>query len=85
MRDEDIGMMGYKTPNIDRIAREGALFTEGIQDQCKISISSVQHFEPDPAFKVLARRSKISKWCPSGDLRNLGTYNGKISSTARRK
>ena len=28
MRDEDIGMMGYKTPNIDRIAREGALFTD---------------------------------------------------------
>ena len=22
------GMMGYKTPNIDRIAREGALFTD---------------------------------------------------------
>jgi arylsulfatase A-like enzyme len=28
MRDEDIGMMGYKTPHIDRIAREGALFTD---------------------------------------------------------
>jgi hypothetical protein len=25
----------------------------GIQDQRKIFISSVQHFEPDPAFKVL--------------------------------
>ena len=22
------GMMGYRTPNIDRIAREGALFTD---------------------------------------------------------
>ena len=22
------GMMGYKTPNIDRIAREGAMFTD---------------------------------------------------------
>ncbi len=24
------GMMGYKTPNIDRIAREGAMFTIGM-------------------------------------------------------
>ena len=24
----NMGMMGYKTPNIDRIAREGALFTD---------------------------------------------------------
>src|ERR1700756_1534826 len=27
------GMMGYKTPNIDRIAREGALFTAGYGQQ----------------------------------------------------
>ncbi|NTW37587.1 MAG: sulfatase-like hydrolase/transferase, partial [Syntrophobacteraceae bacterium] len=24
----NMGMMGYKTPNIDRIAKEGALFTD---------------------------------------------------------
>ena len=24
----NLGMMGYRTPNIDRIAREGALFTD---------------------------------------------------------
>ncbi len=24
----NLGVMGYKTPNIDRIAREGALFTD---------------------------------------------------------
>ncbi len=24
----NLGMMGYKTPNIDRIAKEGALFTD---------------------------------------------------------
>ena len=24
----NLGMMGYKTPNIDRVAREGALFTD---------------------------------------------------------
>ena len=28
------GMMGYKTPNIDRIAREGALFTDYGQQSC---------------------------------------------------
>jgi hypothetical protein len=27
------GMMGYKTPNIDRIAREGALFTDWYRQQ----------------------------------------------------
>src|SRR5215831_17499498 len=27
------GMMGYKTPNIDRIAREGALFTDAYGQQ----------------------------------------------------
>ena len=27
------GMMGYKTPNIDRIAREGALFTDWYGEQ----------------------------------------------------
>jgi Sulfatase len=26
------GIMGYRTPNIDRIAREGALFTDGYTD-----------------------------------------------------
>ena len=25
----NLGMMGYETPNIDRIANEGALFTHG--------------------------------------------------------
>lgn len=24
----NLGMMGYRTPNIDRIAKEGALFTD---------------------------------------------------------
>ena len=24
----DLGVMGYKTPNIDRLAKEGALFTD---------------------------------------------------------
>src|SRR5262249_59542312 len=27
------GMMGYRTPNLDRIAREGALFTDGYGEE----------------------------------------------------
>lgn len=29
----NLGMMGYRTPNIDRIAREGALFTDFYAEQ----------------------------------------------------
>ena len=29
----NLGMMGYKTPNIDRLAREGALFTDFYAEQ----------------------------------------------------
>ena len=29
----NLGMMGYRTPNIDRIAREGALFTDAYGEQ----------------------------------------------------
>ena len=29
----NLGMMGYQTPNIDRIAREGALFTDSYSEQ----------------------------------------------------
>ena len=29
----NLGMMGYQTPNIDRIAREGALFTDVYAEQ----------------------------------------------------
>jgi arylsulfatase len=28
-----LGIMGYKTPNIDRIAKEGALFTDSYAQQ----------------------------------------------------
>ena len=28
-----MGLMGYKTPNIDRIAREGAIFTDSYGQQ----------------------------------------------------
>ena len=29
----NLGMMGYRTPNIDRLAREGALFTDYYAEQ----------------------------------------------------
>ena len=29
----NLGIMGYKTPNIDRIAKEGALFTDAYAQQ----------------------------------------------------
>ena len=29
----NLGMMGYKTPNIDRLAKEGALFTDAYGEQ----------------------------------------------------
>ena len=29
----NLGLMGYKTPNIDRIAKEGALFTDAYAQQ----------------------------------------------------
>ena len=35
------GMMGYKTPNIDRIANEGALFTDGMASRAVRQV--VQH------------------------------------------
>ena len=39
------GMMGYRTPNIDRLAREGALFTDLYAQQ---SWSSCVHHRPVP-------------------------------------
>ncbi len=36
------GIMGYKTPNIDRIAQEGALFTDSYaQQSCTASIDGL--------------------------------------------
>ena len=38
------GMMGYKTPNIDRIAKEGALFTDWYgQQSCTAGRARVHH------------------------------------------
>ncbi len=38
-----MGMMGYRTPNIDRIAREGAIFTDAYgQQSCTAGRASVE-------------------------------------------
>ena len=37
----NMGMMGYKTPNIDRIAREGALFTDWYGQQRLIRLMRI--------------------------------------------
>ena len=38
------GMMGYKTPNIDRIAKEGALFTDWYgQQSCTAGRAALHH------------------------------------------
>ncbi len=48
----NLGVMGYRTPNIDRIAKEGALFTDAYaQQSCtagahRSSLGSI-HSEPD--------------------------------------
>src|SRR5678815_3196370 len=39
-----MGMMGYKTPNIDRIAKEGAIFTDAYaQNSCTAGRASVSY------------------------------------------
>src|SRR5262245_28287629 len=35
-----MGMMGYRTPNIDRIAREGAIFTDALRQGARRSFSA---------------------------------------------
>jgi Sulfatase len=37
------GMMGYKTPNIDRIAKEGALFTDWYGQQSEWAYDRTSH------------------------------------------
>ena len=41
------GMMGYKTPNIDRIANEGALFTDYYAEQSCTAGRAGFHHRPD--------------------------------------
>jgi len=41
----NMGMMGYKTPNIDRVAKEGALFTDWYGQQ-SCTFESGEHENP---------------------------------------
>jgi len=61
------GMMGYKTPNIDRIAREGALFTDWYGEQsCTAKKLTRREYlnasalvERDDSEEIIAPRSLI--------------------------
>ena len=55
------GMMGYKTPNIDRIAKEGALFTDWYGQQSCTAGRACVHHRPDPASAPACSRSA----CPA--------------------
>ena len=45
----NLGLMGYKTPNIDRIADEGMMFT-GYYSENSCTAGSVLHFSPARQF-----------------------------------
>ena len=42
------GMMGYRTPNIDRIANEGAIFTDYYGQQSCTAGRAAFHHRPEP-------------------------------------
>ena len=42
----NLGQMGYRTPNIDRIAKEGALFTDWYGQQSCTAGRAVFHHRP---------------------------------------
>ena len=51
------GMMGYKTPNIDRIAKEGAMFTDWYGQQSCTAGRSTLHYRSKPASAPACSRS----------------------------
>ena len=51
------GMMGYKTPNIDRIAKEGALFTDWYGQQSCTAGRAALHHGPVAASAPASSRS----------------------------
>ena len=52
-------MMGYRTPNIDRIANEGAIFTDYYGQQSCTAGRAADHHRPEPA----AHRPPESRAC----------------------
>ncbi len=51
------GMMGYKTPNIDRIAKEGALFTDWYGQQSCTAGRAALHHRPESVSAPACSRS----------------------------
>jgi len=48
------GMMGYRTPNIDRIANEGAIFTDAYGEQsCTAGRAAFIHIQRNPPMNHL--------------------------------
>ena len=46
------GMMGYRTPNIDRIAREGAIFTDAYGEQsCTAGRARLHHWSEPVSYR----------------------------------
>jgi arylsulfatase A-like enzyme len=66
-----MGMMGYKTPNIDRIAKEGAIFTDSYgQQSCTAGrVSFILGEEPFRTGLTQSACLEIPLALPSGCLR----------------
>jgi arylsulfatase A-like enzyme len=65
------GTMGYRTPNIDRLAKEGLMFTDAYGEQsCTAGRSSFitgQSWPPREAdTRATAQNGEGSAWCPDG-------------------
>ena len=61
------GMMGYRTPNIDRVATEGVTFT--ITTVSRVAPLDVSvHLRSEPASNRLdqSRDARRHRWAPSG-------------------
>ena len=73
------GMMGYKTPNIDRIAKEGALFTDWYgQQSCAARkpdelYDIIEACSPGPHLELFARfpRPGWKQWATKTSKRTI--------------
>ena len=79
-----LGMMGYQTPNLDRLAKEGALFTDSYaQQSCtarrKVAMlltrGSLRCRAPEPQFRKPIRRPQLT-----GKYSILGAPTGRPGS-----
>ena len=62
------GMMGYRTPNIDRIANEGVNFTDYYSPAELYRRTCVLHYrpEPDPHRPDQGRHARRYSWFAEG-------------------